>query len=345
MKSILSTVGTSLLSNAKRITRQPQPNLAEFLNTTDPVLATAETHALHRCGLQPEDRLLFLHSQTEEGRTCGGMLVQHYTAQGFAAQAVEIPGLTYDHRQFAAQGLNALVNSLAKHIAAEQRAGREVWINATGGFKPEIAFATFLGLLLHVKVVYIFDQFKSLVTIPPVPISWNYAAVAHHREFFEWITSDMRPKSQVRDRLKQLPPELRTLVEEEAIEGYGDLTPTGRAIWAAFEGEMHNAPVWNVHLSAQARQQMEKAEPSKRDRILTTLRDLAVPGLRDAQSDWADSGEFLVYPRGDSPVRILWYPEGELIRVMWAGNHAEYDRLRNRNPTRAEYTDFRPAQF
>jgi putative CRISPR-associated protein (TIGR02619 family) len=186
MRTILTTVGTSLLGNAGRgpgTNDLSDGDLANYLARTDPVRASAETNSLSRL-LHEGDRVVFLHSHTDKGRRCAEALRRHYDRQGYRAELVEISDLGYAESRFRLRGLRALVAALAERIEREQRHGAEVAINATGGFKAQIAYATLVGLLFDVPVYYIHEEFNELIEMPAVPIGWDYSVLAAWEEFF-----------------------------------------------------------------------------------------------------------------------------------------------------------------
>lgn len=250
MRTIITTVGTSLLTNAQRdlgLPREKPPGpteLAQYLRRTPPEKASAETNSLSRL-LQEGDHIIFLRSQTEEGQRCAEALARHYENQGHPSRVVEVPDLTYTESRFKMRGLRSLVATLIEHIREEQGKGRRVLINATGGFKAEIAYATLVGLLFDVPVYYIHEAFRDIIEMPPTPIDWDYSLLADYEEFFEWISGDLRETREVDERLRGLPEEVRLLLVEE--ESYTLLSPAGEAFYEAYRGHKEAAartPVW-----------------------------------------------------------------------------------------------------
>jgi len=235
MRTIITTVGTSLLQNAKRDLQAESPSterLKAYLRQTDPVKASAETNSLSRM-LAEGDKVVFLHSETEEGRNCAEALARFYEEEGFRSELVMIPHLTYAEKQFKMRGLRSLVGTIVELVEREKVAGNDVAINATGGFKAEIAYATLIGLLYDIPVYYIHDAFKEIVDLPPAPIEWDLSLLEAHHDFFRWIASDLRQTRDADHRLRGLPSEIRLLLTEE--EGYTFLSPVGEVIYRAWE--------------------------------------------------------------------------------------------------------------
>ncbi len=239
MRTILTTVGTSLLANAKRDLKTEQlddQQLADYLRNTDPTRSSAEANSLSRLLSEGDDRIVFLRSQTEEGRRCAEVLLQHYDNAGYQSREIEVPDLNYVAKGFKMRGLRSLVATLIKQIREAKAEGRSVAINATGGFKAEIAYATLVGLLFDVPVYYIHEAFRDIIEMPPIPISWDYSLLADHEDLFDWINQDLRSTVEVDSRLNGLPEEARRKIALllTSEEGYELLSPSGEAFYEAY---------------------------------------------------------------------------------------------------------------
>jgi hypothetical protein len=91
-----------------------------------------------------------------------------------------------------------------------------VELAATGGFKAEIAIANLVGALSDTSVHYIYEQFTSLITIDPIPVTLrpDWIGSGAGRKLLEAFESanDMIPVSTIDSLLKQ-DERLLTLVE------------------------------------------------------------------------------------------------------------------------------------
>lgn len=343
MRTILVTVGTSLLSNAKRDLKVEHPShqqLANYLRHTDAGKATAETNSLSRL-LQEGDHVVFLHSQTDEGKQCAEALRRHYEGQGSPARLQEVPDLTYAESRFKMRGLRSLVATLIDLIRRERQQGRQVLINATGGFKAEIAYATLVGLLFDVPVYYIHEAFRDVIEMPPTPISWDYTLLANYEEFFEWLDSDLRPSTEVDKRLGGLPAEIRLLLTEE--EGFTLLSPTGEAFYEAYRERLAQAEYVPILLSAQAWGTYRANAPDLRQLFDRVLKKLKLRELWITSADRVRNCDCLVFPRGHRDERVFFF-EGEdgKVHVCELARHSDrsYDRLITRGVRRDAYADF-----
>ncbi len=295
--------------------------------------------------MQKADRVVFLRSQAEEGRQCAEALAGHYRRQGYNTHVLEVPDLAYAESRFKMRGLRSLVATLIEQIRRERSAGHRVLINATGGFKAEIAYATLVGLLFDVPVYYIHEAFHEIIEMPPTPIGWDYSLLADYEEFFGWLNSDLRPTRQVEARLKGLPAEVRLLLTEE--EEFMLLSPTGEAFYEAYRDRLRAAEAVPILLSASARQMYESAEPSVRQLFYRALCKLRLKELRISHSDRVQHCDCLVFPKGHRDERVLFFDgDDDSVRVCELARHSDqtYERLIHRGVRREDYRDFQVWQ-
>lgn len=220
-------------------------------------------------------------------------------------------------------------------------------INATGGFKAEIACAVLVGLLFDVPVYYIHEAFREIVELPPTPISWDYSLIDTYSDFFEWISADLRPTREVDRRLRPLPDEIRLLLVEE--EGYTMLSPTGEAFYEAYRTQVEAERPTPLFLHERASRALDVAEPSVRQVLRERLKRLQNPELRRQNSHSAHRSDCLVYPSGNVAERILYYLDERghvyVCEVFWSHKHYEHaldDGVYRANYPREEFVEWYP---
>lgn len=241
-RRILCTVGTSLLTNGGWRRDQALPDredLVRWLQTADPEKASAETNSLRALQAAGSDGLELLHSATHEGKLCAEVLRDVYRQRLRSAEAHEIPQLGYGAEIFV-RGLKGLIELVLRLIEDARRRGQQPVLCATGGFKAEIAYLNLLGALLEVEVVYIHEQFRSLVRLPRLPLQWDEQFVIEHEDFFRWIDEEPRRSAEVETWLKGRPV-LRTLVEDDD-EGHTYLSAAGDLLYKAAQKRRAMAP-------------------------------------------------------------------------------------------------------
>lgn len=229
-RTILTTVGTSLLTNRSDdrpwkgwAFKQPLPEadiVDSWLRKADPVAASAEMHTWFRLGLfDAEDRdkieVVLIHSQTTDGQFCAERLVSVAKARGLAARRRQLDELTYADGRTFNRGLRQLARVVGEEIKSARASGT-VELAATGGFKAEIAVANLVGALSDTPVHYIYEQFTSLITIDPIPVTLrpDWLGSGAGRRLLEAFESanDVIPVKSIDSLLKQ-DERLLTLVE------------------------------------------------------------------------------------------------------------------------------------
>ena len=340
MRTILTTVGISLLSPHKHDGETLNyDQLINYLREADPVAASAETHSLSHI-LKKEDRIIFLHSETKNGELCAKALSWYYKYQKYNATIEKIPNLTYAESSFKVKGLRSFVSTMIE-LVREHKATSEVLINATGGFKAEMAYANLIGLLFDVPVFYIYEAFQDIIMMPSPPIGWDYSLLANYEEFFEWIDDDYRKTSEVNKWLQNLPEEVRFLLEEE--DEFTSLSPTGEVFFEAFrarQASYSSIPIW---LSSKAEETYKKSDATTQQLFDRTLRKLRDPQLRNGGSGQVPNCDCLVYPRGNRRERLFWFEgEAENPHVCELASHTDesYENLIDRGVKKSTYNDF-----
>lgn len=252
---LITTVGTSLLTGRdtrpwagwNRGSPLPDPATVDaWVATADPIQASAEINTLHRLDLSSDDHIHLLHSDTLEGRFCADHLAHWGQSHCGHVRSIAITGMDYRAQGFghAGAGLKHLVKLAIESVHDAQQTFLIPLFCATGGFKAEIAFLNLLGALLGIEVVYIHDQFRELVTLPRLPLTWNVEFVREHQAFFEWIDAQPRTSIEVEQRLKPNP-DLRSLIVHDD-DGYAYLDAAGDLMWHAAAEAIVAAPraVW-----------------------------------------------------------------------------------------------------
>jgi putative CRISPR-associated protein (TIGR02619 family) len=346
MRTILTTVGTSLLSNAAKCTSPiditDEHQLARYLRETEAAKASAETNSLSRLLTEGDDRIVFLHSQTDEGRQCAEALQRRYEKDEYDSRFIQVPDLSYSESRFKMRGLRSLVATLIDQIQRQRAEGREVIINATGGFKAEIAYATLVGLLFDVPVYYIHEVFPDIIEMPPTPINWDYSLLADCEDFFDWIDAELRTTAEVGARLRGLPGKVHLLLTEE--EDFTMLSPTGEAFYKAYRDRLEQAVGVPISLSTQAWETYRDASSEVKLLFDRTLRKLRLRELWITGADRVRNSDCLIYPKGPRDERAFFFEsDNREIRVCELARHSDqsYERLIERGVRRENYDDFR----
>lgn len=186
-------------------------------------------YARRDCGL------FFLHSDTPEGHNTAAVLREYYRLQGHCpVETICVADLQdADPKRFRTKGLRNLV----RHISAilRQYSPRACAINATGGYKAQIAIAVVLGQAIGVPVYYKHELFSEIIAFPALPVAldlevWMQASGMLYD--LEKSTDLIRADAYQ----EQWEERYESLVERVTIDGkeYLELSPTGQIFHETF---------------------------------------------------------------------------------------------------------------
>ncbi|NJR62226.1 MAG: putative CRISPR-associated protein [Cyanobacteria bacterium CRU_2_1] len=239
MQTIITTTGTSLLANASRELKKKSAEvtndeLRHFFEQVGVEAACAETNSLLKVA-KAEDEIVLLYTKTSEGKRCCQQVEQYLTSKGWKRVRSRQLVLEQKEEQFERYGLRHLVDTLVEEIEQAQRRKQDVVINATGGFKAEIAYTTMVGMIFQVPVKYIYQGFQQPITFPSLPIAWNTDLLLAYNLFFDWIDTEPRPYEEVEEWLKSIAEADRTHVRQFLLppdsENNVFLSPAGDILW------------------------------------------------------------------------------------------------------------------
>ncbi len=113
--------------------------------------------------------VLIYTTDTGNGFLCGQLVHTYLTREGYKSltkKPVRIKWLGRTLESFE-DGLINLTDKIVVKIRDHVKKGRKVYINATGGFKPETAYLVLAGALAGAhKAYYIHETFKEIVELP-----------------------------------------------------------------------------------------------------------------------------------------------------------------------------------
>ncbi len=240
MRKIITTTGTSLLTNAARkLNKKPASTVTDrelhlFWQQVGASAASAETNSLLKIA-RPDEEIVLLYTSTEDGERCAGEVQRYLQSQKWSNVRLRKLPLEQNEAQFERHGLRELVNILIDEINTAQRENREVIINATGGFKAEIAYTTMVGMIFQIPVKYIYQHFEQPITFPALPVSWNIDLLLEYEQFFQWIDEESRKQLEVEQRLKAIPElerdRIMALLLPADTEEYIYLSAAGEILW------------------------------------------------------------------------------------------------------------------
>ncbi|HIK29869.1 MAG TPA: putative CRISPR-associated protein [Oscillatoriales cyanobacterium M59_W2019_021] len=235
-----------LKSNWSEIQQQPiddrnwQPIaelLAELPSTVR--LCGAEINSIfdlidrHYC--TPDCKLYFCHSATEDGRQIAALLTHYYRVKKYQVEdPKEIEHLQDTHpKLFRTKGLRNLAKAIGKIV---RETGSEFCaIDATGGYKAQIAIGVLMGQALGVPVYYKHERFSEIIAFPPMPVSLDFELWQNHSGLLEALErEELLLWENVAEDWEE---KMEVTIKREDIDSrsYITLSPTGQIFHDTFK--------------------------------------------------------------------------------------------------------------
>jgi len=152
--------------------------------------SSAEIKSLKKIGVSGADRVILLATDTADGKLCADVVADFISVAWGCHTTVEvIPGLQVkDAHLFEREGIKNYLKKLISYIEdPNNRYGYEIIINPTGGFKSVVPYTTILAMVFQIPSKYVFEFSDELLTLPPIPLDFNFSLVEKHVSKFERI--------------------------------------------------------------------------------------------------------------------------------------------------------------
>jgi len=184
--------------------------------------------------IEERKNLYFLISDTKIGEKVGKLLETYFkNSKEYSFEKVEvkkIERLDDEKREdFKRYGLKNLVKSMS---AILKEHGPSTIINATGGYKAQIAFALALGQGMNIPVYYQFERFPTVIKLPPLPLSLDYKLYLDYLYFIDQFDDEgfIEYTPEISNQYKVLDERLTPLFSVEKIDNkkYIELNPMGQ---------------------------------------------------------------------------------------------------------------------
>lgn len=194
MKTYICTCGTSIISksgiNIDRLKHRPIFDMneldADIEATRDRVLdslerlslprdindTSAEIKSLIKMGVQSDDRVILISSDTIDGKLSAELVKDflHYS-KVLASSQVEIKTISglqaLDGSNFQKAGLKNLLSYL---VELEHN---NIILNPTGGYKSVVPYISLIGMLFNKPVQYIHEDSEDVLTLTNLPVMLN----------------------------------------------------------------------------------------------------------------------------------------------------------------------------
>lgn len=180
--------------------------------------------------------LILFISDTELGRDTGSVLKNYFQKSREIrfnnVRVVTIKALQdEDPIAFKNKGLRNLVREMGKYISLYRP--ENIVIDATGGYKAQIAIAVIIGQALDIPVFYKHERFSETIAFPPLPVSLDYDILGKNSDILIDFENN---KIYSLSELKSIDEKLRVFLNEVQVdnEKLFELNPIGQLYLTTF---------------------------------------------------------------------------------------------------------------
>ena len=312
------------------------------------VAASAETNGLVRSGLSADDRVVFLATDTPEGRTAAEYLVGLTRSEfGCGASVRVVEGLqATDARRFAREGVDNLFITLDD--VTRDDPPDAIRINATGGFKGVVPYLVLYAMVERIEVVYVYEWSNALIRLPALPVQFDWARLADAARAI-FAVCDEGPLD-IETWRGLLPTgyyaqkdDYNALFQFE--DGFVSLSGPGFLVKRQIEASEAGT---RIMLSRSAAAALRNADGTVRTRFETILararNPMARRSGRHTETLVNHGSDLLVWKTfTNSAPRMLYWEDGNDLWVAELMTHEQYDHFRYRTPRRVG--DYPAADF
>jgi putative CRISPR-associated protein (TIGR02619 family) len=228
--AVIILVGTSVITNYQREKNckdYTEEELLQFLYEKD----SAETNTIKKLlkdkKISKNNVFYFIATDTDKGKTASTVLMQ-YLKDNFDVNYAEIKfirHLTDNADEIQSKGITNFIDVVTNIISEHN----DACIIATGGYKVEMSFATLIGLIYSKKVLYIHEDFNTIIETPIIPFVPDFSEYMIYKEDIEKLLK-ASPSKENNNKYKSLPKTIKDLLIQEKKTGIFKLSAMGKII-------------------------------------------------------------------------------------------------------------------
>ena len=362
-KICITTVGTSLLTNYNRYKAGGGINNVQEYMFENPVKASAETNSLQKLletkELESGDKIILLTTHTDKAQECAGHLKEFAENKLFLEVEIEILAAWNTEGKISAQALSELTRKIIEIVEpylTSVYTQKNVIINATGGYKALTSYASIIGLMCGLNVYYIHEEHSAIMTLPPMPLAWDYSLIVDYEEFFAWLSAEIRAKAEVDKQLIEIKQNLisetgdvdSSTYRVNALEMcvYIDerdevmLSPAGEVLYGKYRALSLKAMETPIEINAEVYTRISARADTKAvfERELAKIR---VAEFRRMKAEMKEgSPDILIFGNKKDKYRIAYSEEGNIVKiydVLAHGDKSYENALDKKNICRADF--------
>lgn len=311
---------------------------------------SAEINALSRYPLASGDHVFLLHTETGDGEICALMLGK-LVGEEFKQVRVTLKRITglqvRDAKVFRSQGVDSLFR-FANQIVEERRLADPkgiIRINVSGGFKSVVPYMTLFGVIQRIPIDYIFEQSNEMITLPPVPVDFDYDMIAKARDALIFIKAQGAVAlDDFFNRISGLHHSERDRFECLLEHDGGEVTLSTFGQLLSETLDLQKAST-EVRIGPDARKALANASGAVRQQYEAMLWRCQDALWRNIHHHGFVGTDLSVFKPGRTGERMACHIKGSTVFVCELLQHDEYERkLTEKSVSSYKFDDFEPWQ-
>lgn len=277
-----------------------------------------EINGLETFGIDKDDLLIFIATNTEVSKACIEGLTEFYRSRGISVVTRVVEGLTDDSSTAFKKGIADYVDLIISLFDKGEQWYYENFFNATSGYRSLIPYTTIVAAVFDSRVFYLYENSPFLLDLPPFPINFDFGIMEQHSAFFEKVENDCVPS---REAIEEFGYELFSKVVPQVLleeDGLVYLSNFGKILWGRYT--VSNPEIY----FSDSAQKFINRDPVYLDYVRKMLR-----GEAEAEHYLHEYvGDAQCYKFPAKGVRIFYIREGDgpfrIAAIL--PNHDEYER-------------------
>ncbi len=290
--------------------------------------ASAELNSLFHMGVHKKDRVVFLSSDTDDGETVARCLAAVLrNNKECETKVYRIKGLQTDDRaEFEKTGVSNLSETIIEEVEG-YRYQYNIVLNATAGFKATVPYLTFIGMVFHLPIRYLFERSESIIELPPIPIDFDLERLRKLEPVIDELTNYYVSLEDFRKRtglsFEEMNRDIKDILQEE--EGYVALRPTGKILYQRYL----QYKGYKLFYSQTVKKKLDSSSYNRRtfEELFRKMKDpVHLKSKLHPEIKKKGTIDLDCYKAGSTNERIFFYMEKNIVKICDIFMHDEYER-------------------
>lgn len=306
-------------------------DLERYLNSADNATlqkASAELNSLFHMGVNKNDRVVFLSSDTDDGEMVANCLANVLRNNKHCETKVyRIKGLQIDDRKrFDKTGVSELSERIIDEVE-RYKYQYSIVLNATAGYKATVPYLTFIGMVFHLPIRYLFESSESIIDLPPIPIEFDLDRLKKLEPIIDEMIDDYVSIDDFMARTglsyKEMEIDTKDILQKE--DNYVTLRPTGRILYQRYLQYKGN----KLFYSPTVIKKLDSGSYHRRtfEELFRKMKDpVHLDSKLHHEIKKRGKVDLDCYKAGSTSERIFFYVEDSTVKICDIFMHDEYDR-------------------